>query len=256
MKATVLDVGGRKKRSAKFTLIELLVVVAIIAILAGMLLPALNGARKKAREIECWNRIKGLGMVWIQYVNNYSDRLLPVARQDKRIHAEILGEDGYFGNLRFAVSGVDDMFNYLGKNKDRYERQLLCPDGASEWSYYKENGYTYYRFYPYPIGYSYNLYFAPQLNWNMVSLTYPQNISKINQVRKPSEAPVFNDQWKKSAMQGKEYTEFMFSSEWTSYGERAVVYKAHRNGNPFVFADLHVGTYSNLSKFNAYPWYP
>ena len=125
-----------KSRAPAFTLVALMVVVAVIAILAAMLLPALASAKKKAQRINCVNNLKQCGLAFRIWEGDNGDKYPMAVPQEK-------------GGTLECTSGAETYRHFqVMSNELSTTKILFCPSDAEREAFHNAqlNGSEFKRF--------------------------------------------------------------------------------------------------------------
>ncbi len=198
------------RKPMSFTLIELLVVIAIIAILAAILLPALNSARERGRAASCINNLKQLGMMVAQYADASED-YAPVA---ERWFTE-LADLKLLTNYLVEVTETHPNGVGLYANVSETPTNLVCPSLVYEPSFFKS---TY--------------------NYTMNARTYGYNDGRnpVLWVRRKI-ITIGNPSSRMTLADGQPSASVAYENRTDNFG---ISSNRHNNGANVLFADGHV----------------
>lgn len=220
--------GGRRKYG--FTLIELLVVVAIIAILAAMLMPALTQARERARAAACMSNMKQIGVAIAMYTNEW-DGYMPPAGTQIWYSSSVVG------------SWIYTVHPYLTGRTWHWttsSKTLICNSGPNQ--IYKYGG-------TYPLtNYAYNIFLgfyvsAIPTGYQGATFGYPNNNAyaprKIDRCKRPAQCGILIDAKCRTRALSAQYGAFVFQLVDAYYDMDRIVDLRHSGGFNVLYADGH-----------------
>lgn len=239
--ANQIDSSERHGQKPGFTLIELLVVIAIIAILASLVLPALNGAKLKGQGIKCLNNHRQLALAWRMYVDDNRDRV-PYASPDNNNAWVNTPEDNaawICGQMNFDGTNPSNwdintdlvhspLWGYAGRSPGVFK----CPSDRSS---VKVNGVSKPRVRSMAMNIYLGGFGGTYGGW--AKLETAQLILKYNSIKRPSNFFVFLDMREDSVDIGNFCTSTVTNAPKYEFMDLPGYYHGRAGG--FSFADGH-----------------